>query len=213
MSKFFISIVIGGLAIVLSMSLFNNETPVKRAAENKNHTPEKQKRVVKTDTDNVGIIKNSNEKLVSEQERSVDTLQAKKQASQNKTAEHLQLALARVPDSYHSIFQWSQEVDEEMVNEYALAASNQEQQLADINLEQQLSDFIFQHELSTQVDIEVLRCTASSCEVYGKELSSNAWGVIIEDAKQASWWSFSNDATRNGMSTTGEMVFLTIIRD
>ncbi len=165
------------------------------------------------------IIKANNNAKVSN--KNVKKILKKDSISQSKRAlstenylnDNLQSALLRVPDTYHNIFQWSQGVDEEMIEEYAQASSEQELQITDVNLEQLLSDFVYQHELSTQIEIEMLRCTPSSCEVYGSELSSSSWGVIKEDAKQTDWWPFAKDVTRNAMGNNGEMVFMTIIRE
>lgn len=132
------------------------------------------------------------------------------QIGRNTVTNKLQIALSKVPDTYHHIFQWSGGVDQEIVEEYALASKNQELQRPDINVEQLFSQFIYQHEMSSQLSIEQLNCTSSNCEVYGREFSSNTWGIIIEDAKLTPWWPFSKDVTRNGVGQNGEMVFLTI---
>lgn len=136
----------------------------------------------------------------------------KNSIAENKSTNNLHLALSRVPDTYHNIFQWSGGIDNEIIDEYANAFINQENQPHDVNVEQQFSNFVYQHELSAQISIELLRCTSLSCEVYGTEFRSNIWGVIKTEIKQTPWWPFSKDITRSGVGKNGEMVFLTITR-
>lgn len=150
---------------------------------------------------------NKNDKSL---ETSVLSKSINNQIYQSTETTKLQIALSKIPDTYHHIFQWSGGVDQEIVDEYVLASKNQELQRPDTNVEQLFNHFIYQHEMSSQLSIELLNCTSSNCEVYGREFSSNAWGVIKEEAKLTPWWPFSKEITRNGIGTNGEMVFLTI---
>jgi len=213
-SKLLLSItVLGG--IILLMQLFNDDhISINNKISKNNEAIEAKKNVSLSKVENTHSLHANGRADKKQQSQSVtmNEQQTKKDIPQQNLDENLNLALSRTPDTYHNIFRWSEEFDAELVSEYALAVSAQEQQLADVSLEQLFNDFIFQHELSVQVEIEVLRCTPSSCEVYGKELSSSAWGVIKDEAKQMSWWPFTMDVTRNAMGTNGEMVFITITR-
>lgn len=128
------------------------------------------------------------------------------------TEDKLDHVLTKVPSEYHSAFKWPTGFDKELIDEYIQVIEDQELLPFDEDLVALLTDFIFTHEMAYLLEIEKLSCHSLGCEIYGAELSSGTWSMIINAAGKKSWWPFSTEITRSAAVIDGRMHFMTIIK-
>lgn len=69
-------------------------------------------------------------------------------------------------------------------------------------MEQRIADFIATHALSTEVQMQAVRCKSKICEVRGFEKAAQSWNQIQSSMQAQPWWGFTS--THSSSSHTEE---------
>ncbi|WP_286264000.1 hypothetical protein [Thalassotalea atypica] len=201
-----ISLYFGGPEQIIQTNEYLKTTPPKELANEK----------VEVSTSALKSTDKNTSKVISHDEASANSLAQRQSSTQKQNnyneQEKISFALAHMPISYHPLFKWVGGEDSELINDYMVLNESPENAQIDTELEARLSAYIYQHELSSNIQIERLNCSQTNCEIFGSETGSNTWNFIIESGQHQTWWTFKKETTRNGVSTNGELIFLTIIQ-
>lgn len=86
-----------------------------------------------------------------------------------------------------------------MVDKFRQLHEESEDHEWSIIMEQHISDFFVTHDLADKVKLDAVTCKQTICEVRGFELENEAWGRVMSDMRNQSWWNFvsSHSTTQN----------------
>lgn len=79
--------------------------------------------------------------------------------------------------------------------------------------EQQIISFIQGHPRGAEINLQLVKCKSSSCEVYGSTYSQDAkaLSVINDEMRSQPWWSFSGSSTSSNSGEDGKSIFVIIL--
>lgn len=86
-----------------------------------------------------------------------------------------------------------------MVDKFRQLHEESEDHEWSIIMEQHITDFFVTHDLADKVKLDAVTCKQTICEVRGFELENEAWGRVMSDMRNQSWWNFvsSHSTTQN----------------
>lgn len=86
-----------------------------------------------------------------------------------------------------------------------------EQDKWDITAQNKITDYLLGNSYSKFVELHSVSCKANFCEVRGRELKPNVFGVLIPEMMMQDWWDMAESQWSNG-GTNGEVYALFLRR-
>lgn len=86
-----------------------------------------------------------------------------------------------------------------MVDKFRQLHEESEDHEWSIIMEQHISDFFVTHDFANKVKLDAVTCKQTICEIRGFEFENEAWGRVMSDMRNQSWWNFvsSHSTTQN----------------
>lgn len=86
-----------------------------------------------------------------------------------------------------------------MVDKFRQLHEESEDHEWSIIMEQHISDFFVTHDFADKVKLDAVTCKQTICEIRGFEFENEAWGRVMSDMRNQSWWNFvsSHSTTQN----------------
>lgn len=69
----------------------------------------------------------------------------------------------------------------------------------DINTQNRMTDALLGNQYSKFIELESLICRANYCEIRGRELKPNVFGLIMSEMMMQDWWKMGHSLSTNGM--------------
>lgn len=69
----------------------------------------------------------------------------------------------------------------------------------DINTQNRMTDVLLGNQYSKFIELESLICRADYCEIRGRELKPNVFGLIMSEMMLQDWWKMGHSQWTNGM--------------
>ena len=86
-----------------------------------------------------------------------------------------------------------------------------EQDEWDINIQNKVTDFLLGSSYSKFIELHSVNCKANFCEIRGRELKTNVFGVLFPEMMLQDWWDIADSQWSNG-GASGEFYALVIRR-
>lgn len=75
-------------------------------------------------------------------------------------------------------------------------------------MEQNITDFVYMHPQSLYVELQLVTCKTSTCEIRVVENNKRAWSLIDDDMSEQSWYKFSGVASSGDTIESIEYVYI-----
>lgn len=77
-----------------------------------------------------------------------------------------------------------------------------------VTMEQNISDFVLFHQKSLDVELQLITCKSTTCELRVLEKEKYSWNFIADDLRLQEWYEFSSSASSEDLGQDGTYLLI-----